>query len=134
MSQRYTADVVIIGAGTAGLACAAEFVRRSARSVIVLEARDRISGRCDTRFHPVLLVPIELGAEVIHGASRPVLSVLKKSGDAVVQIEQTRWTGEEGNLSQRADPLPESRRAMRKSLSALKRDVTLEQFLTRTLS
>jgi monoamine oxidase len=128
---------VIIGAGAAGLACAAEIVRRSARSVIVLEARDRIGGRCDTRFHPDLLAPIELGAEFIHGASRPVLSLLKKSGGAVVQTEQTRWTGEEGKLSQRADPLPEIRRAMRKYLSALstfRRDVTFEEFLIRTLS
>lgn len=125
---------MIIGAGAAGLACAAEIVRRSARSVIVLEARDRIGGRCDTRFHPDLLAPMELGAEFIHGASRPVLSLLKKSGGAVVQAEQTRWTGEEGKLSQRADPLPEIRRAMRKSLSALKRDVAFEEFLIRTLS
>lgn len=137
MSQQYTADVVIIGAGAAGLACAAEIVRRTARSVLVLEARDRIGGRCDTRFHPDLLAPMELGAEFIHGASRPILLLLKKSGGAVVQTEQTRWTGEEGKLSQRADPLPEIRRAMRKSLSApstLRRDVAFEAFLTRTLS
>jgi monoamine oxidase len=137
MSHRYTADVVIVGAGAAGLACAAEIVRRSARSVVVLEARDRIGGRCDTRFHPGLPAPMEMGAEFIHGASRPVLALLKKSGGAVVQAEQTRWTGDEGKLSQRADLLPEIRRAMRKSVSALStltRDITFDEFLVRTLS
>jgi monoamine oxidase len=125
---------VIVGAGAAGLACAAEIVRRSARSVLVLEARDRIGGRCDTRFHPGLPVPIELGAEFIHGSSRPVLSLLDKSGGVVLQTEKTRWLGDQGKLSRRPDLLPEIRRAMRKSTSALKRDVTFDEFLVRTLS
>ena len=134
MSHRHTADVVIVGAGAAGLACAAEIVRRSAHSVIVLEARDRIGGRCDTRFQPGLPVPMELGAEFIHGPSRPVLSLLDKSGGVVLDTEKTRWFGDQGRLSQRRDLLPEIRRAMRRSESALKRDVTFEEFLVQTLS
>jgi monoamine oxidase len=134
MSHQHTADVVIVGAGAAGLACAAEIVRRSARSVVVLEARDRIGGRCDTRFQPGLSVPIELGAEFIHGPSRPVLSLLDKSGGVVVNTEKTRWFGDQGRLSQRPDLLPEIRRAMCKTASALKRDVTFEEFLVQTLS
>lgn len=134
MSQRYTADVIIVGAGSAGLACAAEIVRRSARSVLVLEARERIGGRCDTRFQPGLAGPMELGAEFIHGASRPVLSLLKQSGGAVVQAKQSRWTGEQGTLSPRTDLLPEIRRAMRKCAGALKRDVTFDELLRRELS
>jgi len=134
MSHRYTADVVIVGAGAAGLACAAEIVRRSAHSVVVLEARDRIGGRCDTRFQTELPVPMELGAEFIHGPSRPVLSLLDKFGGVVLHAEKTRWLGDQGKLSQRPDLLPEIRRAMRKSASGLKRDVTFESFLARTLS
>jgi len=134
MSHRYTADVAIVGAGAAGLACAAEIVRRSARSVVVLEARDRVGGRCDTRFQPALPVPNGTGAEFIHGPSRPVLSLLDKSGGVVLHTEKTRWSGNQGRLSQRPDLLPEIRRAMRKSASALKRDVTFEEFLVRTLS
>jgi monoamine oxidase len=38
------ADVVVVGAGLAGLAAAAEVVRQG-RSVVVLEARDRVGGR-----------------------------------------------------------------------------------------
>src|SRR5690349_3114836 len=134
MSHRYTGDVVVVGAGAAGLACAAEIVRRSARSVVVLEARDRIGGRCDTRFHPELPAPMELGAEFIHGPSRPVLSLLDKSGGVVLETEKTRWLGDQGKLKRRPDLLPEIRRAMRKSASELKRDVTFDEFLVRTLS
>ncbi len=134
MSDRHTADVVIVGAGAAGLACAAELVRRTARSVVVLEARDRIGGRCYTQFQPGLPVPIELGAEFIHGPSRPVLSLLAKSGGVVLDTEKTRWFGDRGKLSQRPDLLPGIRRAMGKSASSLKRDTTFEEFLMQTLS
>ncbi|MBM3340564.1 MAG: FAD-dependent oxidoreductase [Betaproteobacteria bacterium] len=133
MSHQHTADVVIVGAGAAGLACAAQIIRRSARRVLVLEARDCIGGRCDTRFHPELPAPMELGAEFIHGASRPVLSLLKKSGGTVVQAKQSRWTGAAGNLSPRADLLPEITRAMRKFAATLKRDIPFEEFLVHTL-
>ena len=64
MSARF--DVAIIGAGAAGLAAAAE-LSRHAKSVCVLEARDRVGGRIFTRDEPDLPVPIELGAEFVHG-------------------------------------------------------------------
>ena len=59
-------DVIVIGAGAAGLAAAAALMRRG-HSVLVLEARDRIGGRIWTRIEPDLSVPLELGAEFIHG-------------------------------------------------------------------
>ena len=75
------AEVLIIGAGAAGLAAAAELAR-SRRSVVVLEARDRIGGRCYTRQEPGLPIPVELGAEFIHGRSPPIFALLKKAGIA----------------------------------------------------
>jgi monoamine oxidase len=59
-------DVAVIGAGAAGLAAAAELARRGC-SVCLLEARDRIGGRIWTRYEPDLPVPLELGAELVHG-------------------------------------------------------------------
>lgn len=56
-------DIIIIGAGAAGLA-AAQKLRQSGREPLVLEARHRIGGRIWTdRTHS----QVELGAEFIHG-------------------------------------------------------------------
>ena len=47
---RRTADVVVVGAGLAGLT-AARAIEKAGRSVVVLEARDRVGGR--TLNHPI---------------------------------------------------------------------------------
>jgi monoamine oxidase len=56
------ADVIILGAGLAGLA-AASWLRESGVSVIIVEARDRIGGRVWTRHDSEVDYPIELGPE-----------------------------------------------------------------------
>ena len=59
-------DVAIIGAGAAGLA-AAKTLSSAGLDICVLEARDRIGGRIHTHHDPAIDVPIELGAEFVHG-------------------------------------------------------------------
>lgn len=59
-------DTLIIGAGAAGLA-AAQTLRRAGQEVRVLEARDRIGGRVLSLTDPTFPVPLDLGAEFIHG-------------------------------------------------------------------
>jgi monoamine oxidase len=56
-------DVIVVGAGAAGLAAARALTDAGMRCV-VLEARQRLGGRMDTRR---LDVPIEMGAEFVHG-------------------------------------------------------------------
>ncbi|MBO9319865.1 MAG: FAD-dependent oxidoreductase, partial [Chloroflexus sp.] len=60
-----TFDVVVVGAGAAGLA-AARTLHDAGVRVVVVEARPRIGGRIwtDRSCGPY---PIELGAELIHG-------------------------------------------------------------------
>ena len=60
------ADVLVLGAGVAGLAAAQELSQAGLR-VIVIEARDRLGGRIFTQHVPGHPLPIELGAEFIHG-------------------------------------------------------------------
>ncbi len=65
------ADVLVIGAGAAGLAAARRLADAGGR-VIVLEARDRLGGRVwTTQFCGV---PLDLGAGWVHGYERNPLS------------------------------------------------------------
>ncbi len=71
-------DVIVVGAGAAGLAAARDLVA-AGLDVRVLEARARLGGRTHTR-HDLADVPIELGAEFIHTEGNPVLDVLDAAG------------------------------------------------------
>ena len=60
-------DVVVIGAGAAGLAASAELMAKG-KSVICLEAMDRIGGRCYTD-HSIFGLPCDIGAHWLHSYS-----------------------------------------------------------------
>lgn len=59
-------DVIVVGAGAAGLAAARTLIEAN-RNVLILEARDRIGGRMFSTQPPDLPIAIEFGAEFIHG-------------------------------------------------------------------
>ena len=90
------ADVVIIGAGAAGLAAARVLVEQD-NDVVVLEARDRIGGRILTHRDQSTHLPIELGAEFIHGSAPELNEILDRASLASVDITGRRWrvTGEQ---------------------------------------
>jgi monoamine oxidase len=71
-------EVLIVGAGVAGLA-AARALTRAGRHCTILEARRRIGGRIHTLHDPVCPVPVELGAEFVHGKP-PEIWPLVESG------------------------------------------------------
>ncbi len=70
------ADVVVIGAGVAGLS-AAKDLSAGGRRVLVLEARDRVGGRVWT--HRDLGHPVDLGASWIQGSEGNPLTALARS-------------------------------------------------------
>ncbi|WTV65069.1 FAD-dependent oxidoreductase [Streptomyces sp. NBC_00035] len=69
-------DVIVIGAGVAGLATARELTD-GGKKVVVVEARDRIGGRMFTD-HASMSVPIEFGCQVIHGAKASTWDLVHK--------------------------------------------------------
>lgn len=64
-AQHRNCDVVVVGAGVAGLSCTHALRQGGMRSVVVLEARDRIGGRiCEQQ---VGATHIDIGAGWLHG-------------------------------------------------------------------
>jgi monoamine oxidase len=91
-------DVVIIGAGMAGLAAARD-LGRAGLSVCILEARDRIGGRVLTQRDPECDSPIELGAEFIHGRPPEILDPLETVGAALHEVDGDNWCLLKGRLT-----------------------------------
>ena len=122
-------DVVIIGAGAAGLAAARALVE-SGRSVLVLEARDRVGGRIWTRREADTGTPIELGAEFIHGQIPQTLHLLHEAGAAALDITGGHWTLLHGKLQQRTEDLFDQVQKAMKAANVLgKPDMPFQQFL-----
>jgi monoamine oxidase len=76
-----SADVVVLGAGIAGLAAARELTHAGA-SVCVVEARGRIGGRVHS-IRDFCGAPIEGGAEFIHGRDAATWPEVRAAGLAV---------------------------------------------------
>ncbi len=77
-AQANTADVLVIGAGMAGLK-AAQDLRAAGYDVIVLEARNREGGRVRTDFSSAL--PFDEGASWIHGPrGNPITALAAAAG------------------------------------------------------
>jgi monoamine oxidase len=82
-------DTLVIGAGAAGLA-AARTLAAAGQRVAILEARDRIGGRIFTRRTGAAgsrdLLPIELGAEFIHGLPPETWELIGQEGLATYEL------------------------------------------------
>jgi monoamine oxidase len=89
--------VLIIGAGAAGLAAARD-LSVAGRNVIVLEARDRIGGRIFTRRDPAATIPIELGAEFVHGKSPELWHLAQRAHLELYEVSKRHLYFENGKL------------------------------------
>src|SRR5215510_14911558 len=80
-----SSDVLIIGAGAAGLIAARELSIAGMR-VLVVEARDRIGGRILTHLTPDY--PVELGAEFVHGRPPEIGHLVQ---EACLELAEIEW-------------------------------------------
>jgi monoamine oxidase len=127
MSETELFDTLIVGAGAAGLAAAAE-LSRNRGTVCVLEARDRVGGRMFTRHEPGVTLPIELGAEFIHGYAPATVGWLAKSNTAIVDAHGERFTLRDGQ----AEPTDNLFEQMKRGLASIRRprkDLPFAEFL-----
>ncbi len=122
-------EVIVIGAGAAGLA-AAQALARAGRSVLVLEARSRIGGRVWTRRMPGLAVPVELGAEFVHGEAAVTYGLLKKAGMQTVASGRVQRYAAGARLRP-VDSFKQAQRAMQERSALEERDLSFADFLAR---
>jgi len=95
MQDRF--DVVVVGAGAAGIAAAAR-LSRAPLSVVVLEGQGRIGGRAHTlAARPDL--PLDLGCGWLHSADRNPFVPLFERADIPLDRTLPAWRRPEANLS-----------------------------------
>ncbi len=95
-------DVVVVGAGVAGLAAAQRLTEAGATTAI-LEARGRIGGRIHTIRDDRTPIPIELGAEFVHGTAPELVEIARERKLVVCDIPGGHWSAERGKLKRLED-------------------------------
>ncbi len=94
-----TPTVLVLGAGAAGLS-AARLLHRAGVRTVVLEARGRAGGRVDTRLDPLLGVPLERGAEFVHGRPPLVRALAREAGIRLLPVPPSHRVLGRGGLSE----------------------------------
>ena len=121
------ADTIIIGAGAAGLITAYELTK-AGQKVIVLEARDRIGGRCFTFSGDDFTKPVELGAEFIHGELPLTLKLLKEARIKHKAVSGESFQSKNGKIV-KSEFFTENWDTFEKALQEVQEDQSLETFL-----
>jgi monoamine oxidase len=94
--------VLVIGAGAAGLTAARD-LSAAGKQVKVVEARDRIGGRIHTHRDNSSIIPIELGAEFVHGKHPELMRIIEASGMPLCDVTDRHWHLEKGVVSKSFD-------------------------------
>src|SRR6266576_2021205 len=92
-------SIVIIGAGMAGLAAAHNLISTGS-DVTILEARDRAGGRVHTILSGTKRVPVELGAEFIHGERNEAWTAIRETKLQTHEVPHRHWRLLNGQLSE----------------------------------
>jgi monoamine oxidase len=130
MQSTHDWDVIVLGAGAAGLS-AAQVLSRHDRSVLLLEARERIGGRIHTLSDPALPLPVELGAEFIHGEAPALFELLQLAGISATDTAGTRWTLRGDHLIPRENLFDDVRALMQRVGLLKESDLSVADFLAR---
>lgn len=123
-------DVLVIGAGAAGLMAALELAM-AGRKTAILEARGRIGGRIYTVDDLRFAMPVELGAEFVHGKLELTNMLLGKAGIKQTPVSGDVWRHANGSLSQ--GDFIEDYSVLEKKFKELKEDMPVSVFFERHL-
>lgn len=122
-------EIIIIGAGAAGLMAAAE-LSNAGKKVLILEARTRIGGRIHTIKSDGLF--LETGAEFIHGDLPLTIDLLK---EGKIKYKKTIGKMRRSKKGKWVDDEPaENWNELFRQAEKLKTDLTLADFLQKNFS
>jgi len=122
-------DAVVVGGGAAGLAAARVFSQHGMRALL-LEARGRLGGRIDTRIVPNLPVPLEMGAEFVHGSAQITFDLLREAGAAVLDVPHSQWERIGTELREAGDGFDRADRLLERA-GNVRDDMSVDAFLER---
>lgn len=127
-------NIIIIGAGAAGLMAGRELARAGHR-VTVVEARDRIGGRIWELDAGRFGYRAEGGAEFIHGEAPVTKALVREAGLTLVRGRRDgeRWDKRGGKLSDVEEYAP-GFELLPEKLGALTQDLAIAQFLERNFA
>jgi monoamine oxidase len=120
-------DVIIIGAGASGLMAAYELGGNN-KKIAILEARERVGGRAQTIQGHGFSVPVETGAEFVHGKLPISLSLLDNSGIHYHPAMGKPYTVQNGKLK-KEDAWDPFWPLLIKKLDSLENDMSIADFL-----
>jgi len=130
-TDRKRVDAVVLGAGAAGLAAARDLSQAGLR-VTVIEARPRVGGRILTVHDPRSPVPIELGAEFVHGEAPETLAVARAAGLAVLELPDVHEVATRGRFRPMGDfwhMIERMNKDLAKRVSARGKDFPVSEYL-----
>ena len=125
-------DAIIIGAGAAGLAAARD-LSGAGKRLCILEARDRIGGRIWTIHQSDLPLPIELGAEFIHGEAQQTFAIVEAAALTAYELPDTHWWAARNKWHQEPN-FWEKMIKLRKRIPAGAHDISFADFLKKQRS
>lgn len=125
-------DVIVIGGGACGLMAALELTK-TGKKVIILEATNRLGGRIFSLHDDRSEMPIELGAEFIHGELELTHMLVKKAKGALNEVQGELWHYRESKI-ERQEEFLEDYSAVKKKYNELDHDVPIAFFLDQCLA
>ena len=122
-----TYDVVIVGAGAAGLMAAYE-LSLTGKKILIVESSARTGGRIFSFPQNDMQLPVELGAEFVHGDLEITKLLVKRSGGELEPVKGSIWNKIDSEFKEQKDFI-ENYKSVKRKFDQLDHDLPVYDFL-----